>query len=140
MNGLKIILLMTALTALLVVAGRALGGQNGMVIAFGLACIMNIGTYWFSDRIVLRMYKARKVTQNETPELYTMVRELSASAGLPMPKVYIIPGEAPNAFATGRNPSHMFIVNLLRGGGVMKLFSTHPPVAERIRRLEQMEV
>ena len=97
---------MTALTALLVVAGRALGGQNGMVIAFGLACIMNNGTYWFSDRIVLRMYKAREVTQNETPELYTMVRELSTSAGLPMPKVYIIPGEAPNAFATGRNPSH----------------------------------
>ena len=120
MNGLKIILLMTALTALLVVAGRALGGQNGMVIAFGLACIMNIGTYWFSDRIVLRMYKAREVTQNETPELYTMVRELSASAGLPMPKVYIIPGEAPNAFATGRNPSHAAVAVT---EGIMRLLS-----------------
>jgi heat shock protein HtpX len=140
MNGLKIALLMTALTALLVVAGRALGGHSGMVIAFGLACMMNLGTYWFSDRIVLRMYKAREVTSDEVPALFTMVRDLSARANLPMPKVYIIPGEAPNAFATGRNPSHMFIVNPLRGGGVMKLFSTHPPVAERIRRLEQMEV
>lgn len=111
---------MTALTALLVVAGRALGGQNGMVIAFGLACIMNIGTYWFSDRIVLRIYKAREVTQNETPELYTMVRELSASAGLPMPKVYIIPGEAPNAFATGRNPSHAAVAVT---EGIMRLLS-----------------
>ncbi len=120
MNGLKIALLMTALTALLVVAGRALGGQNGMVIAFGLACIMNIGTYWFSDRIVLRIYKAREVTQNETPELYTMVRELSASAGLPMPKVYIIPGEAPNAFATGRNPSHAAVAVT---EGIMRLLS-----------------
>ena len=131
---------MTALTALLVVAGRALGGHSGMVIAFGLACMMNLGTYWFSDRIVLRMYKAREVTSDEVPALFTMVRDLSARANLPMPKVYIIPGEATNAFATGRNPSHMFIVNPLRGGGVMKLFSTHPPVAERIRRLEQMEV
>ena len=120
MNGLKIALLMTALTALLVIAGRALGGQNGMVIAFGLACMMNIGTYWFSDRIVLRMYKAREVTQNEIPELYTMVRELSASAGLPMPKVYIIPGEAPNAFATGRNPSHAAVAVT---EGIMRLLS-----------------
>jgi heat shock protein HtpX len=120
MNGLKIALLMTALTALLVIAGRALGGQNGMVIAFGLACMMNIGTYWFSDRIVLRMYKARKVTSDEVPALFAMVRDLSARANLPMPKVYIIPGEAPNAFATGRNPSHAAVAVT---EGIMRLLS-----------------
>ncbi|MEE4264090.1 MAG: zinc metalloprotease HtpX [Desulfobacteraceae bacterium] len=120
MNGLKIVLLMTALSALLVVAGRALGGQNGMVIAFGLACIMNLGTYWFSDRIVLRMYKAREVTSDEVPVLFTMVRDLSARANLPMPKVYIIPGEAPNAFATGRNPSHAAVAVT---EGIMRLLS-----------------
>jgi heat shock protein HtpX len=67
---------------------------------------MNVGAYWFSDRIVVRMYKAREVTSDQAPGLFTMVRELAARANLPIPKVYIIPGEAPNAFATGRNPSH----------------------------------
>jgi len=106
MNSLRTVALMAALTALLVWAGNAVGGQNGMLIAFGLAMLMNFGSYWFSDKIVLRMYNAREATESEAPELYSMVRNLAQRAQLPMPKVYIIPGDQPNAFATGRNPEH----------------------------------
>jgi len=106
MNTLKTTMFMAALTVLFVLVGQALGGHGGMVFAFALACIMNVGAYWFSDRIVLRMYRAREMTQEEAPGLYDMVKELSVRANLPMPRVYIIPGSAPNAFATGRNPSH----------------------------------
>lgn len=106
MNTMKTVLLMTGLTLLLVLAGRAFGGKNGMVMAFAFACIMNIGTYWFSDKIVLAMYRARKVSEAEAPELHRIVRELSIRAGVPMPKVYTIDNNTPNAFATGRNPEH----------------------------------
>jgi heat shock protein HtpX len=106
MNTLKTALFMTMLTLLLVFAGRALGGQSGMVIALGMAVVMNMGAYWFSDRIVLRMYGAREVQEHEAPELYGMVRSLAVKAELPMPKVYIIQNDTPNAFATGRNPEH----------------------------------
>jgi heat shock protein HtpX len=99
-------MLMAALTALLVWAGNAFGGQSGMLIAFGVAMLLNFGSYWFSDKIVLRMYNAREATEREAPELYSMVRSLAQRAELPMPKVYIIPGDQPNAFATGRNPEH----------------------------------
>ena len=97
---------MTALTILLVYAGGALGGQGGMMIAFVFTCLMNVGTYWFSDRIILRMYKAKEVNHAEAPELHSIVRELAQKAQMPMPRVYIIPGRTPNAFATGRNPRH----------------------------------
>ncbi|OGV95363.1 MAG: protease HtpX [Nitrospinae bacterium RIFCSPLOWO2_02_FULL_39_110] len=106
MNTMKTVLLMTGLTLLLVLAGSAFGGKNGMVMAFAFACIMNIGTYWFSDKIVLAMYRARKVSEAEAPELHRIVRELSIRAGVPMPKVYTIDNNTPNAFATGRNPEH----------------------------------
>jgi heat shock protein HtpX len=106
MNRLKTTLLLTALTLLLVFMGKAIGGQNGMVMAFGFACLMNFVSYWFSDRIVLSMYSAREVTEQEYPDFYAMVRRLAQRAALPMPKVYIIPSESPNAFATGRNPNH----------------------------------
>jgi len=106
MNIFKTTLLLTGLTVLLVVAGNALGGANGMKIAFVIALVMNFGSYWFSDKIVLKMYKAQPVTRGEAPELYGMVEQLSRNAGLPMPKTYIIENPAPNAFATGRNPSH----------------------------------
>jgi heat shock protein HtpX len=106
MNTLKTALFMTMLTLLLVFAGRALGGQSGMVIALGMAVVMNMGAYWFSDRIVLSMYGAREVQEHEAPELYGMVRSLAVKAELPMPKVYIIQNDTPNAFATGRNPEH----------------------------------
>lgn len=97
---------MTLLTLLLVFAGRALGGQSGMVIALVMAVVMNLGAYWFSDRIVLAMYGAREASESEAPELHSMVRELVLRADLPMPKLYIIDRDTPNAFATGRNPEH----------------------------------
>ncbi|MBI3585485.1 MAG: zinc metalloprotease HtpX [Nitrospinae bacterium] len=106
MNMMKTVLLMTGLTLLLVLAGSALGGKSGMMTAFIFACIMNIGTYWFSDKIVLAMYGAKEVSYAEAPEIHSIVRELSMRAGIPMPKVYIIDNITPNAFATGRNPEH----------------------------------
>ena len=106
MNTLKTVVLLTFMTVLLVFVGAAIGGQNGMIIAFMMALVMNFVSYWFSDKIVLRMYGAQPVTEAQAPELYGSVRRLSQKAGLPMPKVYIIPEESMNAFATGRNPEH----------------------------------
>ncbi len=106
MNQVKTVLLLGLLTGLLVWAGRAIGGQQGMVIALVLAAAMNFFSYWFSDKIVLAMYGAREVSEAEAPELVGIVRELATRAGLPMPRVYIIDTPTPNAFATGRNPSH----------------------------------
>jgi heat shock protein HtpX len=109
MNTLKTVVLLTFLTVLLVFVGGALGGQNGMIIAFMMALVMNFVSYWFSDKIVLAMYKAQPVTEAQAPDLYAMVRRLTQKAGMPMPKVYIIPEEALNAFATGRNPEHAVV-------------------------------
>src|SRR5512142_1779783 len=103
MNTMKTFLLMGLLTVLLVLLGNWIGGQGGMMIAFAFALIMNFGSYWFSDKIVLAMYHAQEVTRAEAPWLVDMVQDLTGRAGLPMPKVYIIPQEQPNAFATGRN-------------------------------------
>ncbi|MCK5254693.1 MAG: zinc metalloprotease HtpX, partial [Deltaproteobacteria bacterium] len=85
------------------------GGSSGMVIAFVFAVLMNVGSYWFSDKIVLKLYKSRQLSSQEYPELYSLVSRLSQSASLPMPKIYLIPSEAPNAFATGRNHQHAVI-------------------------------
>jgi heat shock protein HtpX len=104
MNRLKTLILLATLTALLMWAGQAVGGASGLWFALLVAAAMNIGAYWFADRIVLRMHHAREVNPFESPELYVMVENLAARAALPMPKVYIIPEDAPNAFATGRNP------------------------------------
>lgn len=109
MNRMKTFMLMAGLTALFAVIGKALGGQTGMFIAFGLALAMNFFSYWFSDKIVLKMYRAQEVSEHEQPALYSMVRSLATRANLPMPKVYVIPGEQPNAFATGRNPEHSVV-------------------------------
>jgi heat shock protein HtpX len=106
MNQLKTVILLAALGGLLVVLGGYLGGKNGATIAFVIALAMNVGSYWFSDRIVLSMYHAQEVTESEAPDLYRMIRNLSQNAEIPMPKVYIIPDDSPNAFATGRNPEH----------------------------------
>jgi heat shock protein HtpX len=103
-NGLKTALLLGALSGLLLLLGEYVGGANGMMIAFGMAVLMNFGSYWFSDKIVLRMYRAQQVGP-EHP-LHQMTARLAQRASLPMPKVYIIPDSSPNAFATGRNPSH----------------------------------
>lgn len=106
MNTLKTTLLLTALTVLFLFIGQLLGGNNGMIIALVFAAIMNMGAYWFSDKIVLKMYGAKEVAEGENPRLVGIVRRGAQSAGLPMPKVYLIPRDTPNAFATGRNPGH----------------------------------
>lgn len=106
MNRLKTTFLLTCLTLLLVAMGSAIGGRSGMVIAFVIAGAMNFFSYWYSDKIVLKMYRAKEVTEQQQPAFYAMVRRLAERAQLPMPKVYIIPSSAPNAFATGRNPQH----------------------------------
>jgi heat shock protein HtpX len=106
MNRLKTVMLLATLTALLLWAGQALAGQAGFMLALLLAGGMNFGAYWWSDKIVLRMYRAQEVTDAGAPGLVGMVRHLARQAGLPMPQVYIIPEDAPNAFATGRSPHH----------------------------------
>jgi heat shock protein HtpX len=105
-SRIKTTLLLAALTVLIMWLGRIMGGQQGLVMAFFLALIMNIGSYWFSDKIVLAMYRAQPIEEHENPQLYQILRELAAEAHLPMPRVYMIPQETPNAFATGRNPEH----------------------------------
>lgn len=104
MNRTKTFMLLAALTALLLFMGQALGGRAGLVFAMVFAAAMNLGAYWFSDKIVLRMYRAQEIGPADSPELFGMVHNLVTRAGLPMPKVYIIPEDTPNAFATGRNP------------------------------------
>ena len=106
MNQFKTFILMLVLTGLFILVGSAIGGRNGAVYAFIFAALMNFFAYWFSDKIVLRMYRAQPVSQSEAPELYQIVGELVNKASLPMPKVYIIENDTPNAFATGRNPEH----------------------------------
>jgi heat shock protein HtpX len=105
-NNLKTAILLSVLTALFVWVGAALGGQSGAVFAFVMAVAMNVGAYWFSDKIVLRMYGAQEVSEAQAPELYGAVADLAQRAQIPMPKVYVIPSPALNAFATGRNPQH----------------------------------
>jgi heat shock protein HtpX len=117
-NGLKTALLLGALSGLLLVLGDAFGGQQGLVIAFGFALLMNLGSYWFSDKIVLRMYSAQEVGPSHP--LYQMTERLARQATLPMPKVYIIPDASPNAFATGRNPEHAAVAAT---EGIMKVLS-----------------
>ena len=108
-NSIRTGILLGALTALVMVIGRLLGGQMGMIIAFFFAIIMNFGSYWFSDKIVLRIYSAKPVSEGEAPDLHRIVRQLAQQAGIPMPKVCIMPSESPNAFATGRNPQHAVV-------------------------------
>src|SRR5262244_2674416 len=105
-NLIKTGILLAALTSLVVLIGGAVGGQQGMLIAFVFAIAMNFGSYWFSDRIVLSMYGAQPIEEAQAPDLYRIVRRLTTKAGMPLPRLYIIPGDTPNAFATGRNPEH----------------------------------
>jgi len=106
MNGIRTALLLASLTGLMLLIGGALGGRGGMMIALLFSLVMNMGTYWYSDKIVLKMYHAKEVTPAEAPELYGIVRGLVDRANMPMPKVYIVETSMANAFATGRNPSH----------------------------------
>ena len=105
-NIFKTALLLGVLTILLVLIGGAIGGQQGMVVAFVMALGMNFFSYWFSDRMVLAMYRAKPIEESQAPALYRIVRTLATRGGIPMPRVYLIPTETPNAFATGRNPQH----------------------------------
>lgn len=120
MNTLKTFFLMAALMGIAIFVGELIGGRQGMIIAFGFAFFGNFFAYWFSDKVVLKMYHAREVTEAEAPQLYRIVHNLAISAGMPMPKVYIIPGDQPNAFATGRNPSHAAVAVT---EGIMSLLS-----------------
>ena len=106
MNGFRTTILLAMLTALVVWIGQMVGGPSGAVMALIFAGAMNFFSYWFSDKIVLKMYGGQQITANDDPELYSLVGELAAKGGLPMPKVYVIPEDTPNAFATGRNPEH----------------------------------
>ena len=106
MNTLKVGVLLVALTALFIFVGDAIGGRSGAMIAFALALVMNLISYWFSDKIVLSMYGARPLSPADAPELYRMTERLAERAGIPMPRLYVVPGPQPNAFATGRNPAH----------------------------------
>ena len=119
-NGLKTALLLGALSGMLLLIGDLLGGQQGLLIAFGFALLMNLGSYWFSDKIVLRMYRAQEVGSSHP--LYQMTQRLAQKAGLPMPKVYIIPDSSPNAFATGRNPHHAAVAAT---EGIMQVLAPH---------------
>ena len=105
MNRMKTYLLLAALTSLLLFAGQAMGGRSGMMLALVFAVVMNVGSYWFSDTIVLRMHNAQEIGPADSPEIYSMVQRLVQKAQIPMPKLYIIPDDSPNAFATGRSPA-----------------------------------
>jgi len=120
MNTLKTTFLLALLTVLLVLAGGAVGGQGGMLLALILAGAMNFVSYWFSDKIVLAMYGAKEVTEADSPDFFGLVRQLAARAGLPMPRVYIIPSDTPNAFATGRNPDHAAVAATT---GILRILS-----------------
>ncbi len=106
MNTLKTALLLTSLTLLLLFIGEYFGGQNGLILAFLFAGVMNFVSYFFSDKIALAMYRAQPVTREQAPRLYQIVERLTGKTGLPMPKIFVIPNDSPNAFATGRNPKH----------------------------------
>ena len=119
-NMLKTTVLLALLTGLILWIGEYLGGSQGLMVAFVFAVVMNFGSYWFSDKLVLAMYGARPVDMNEAPDLYRIVQNLATRAHMPMPKLYVIPSEAANAFATGRNPEHAAVAVT---EGIMRLMS-----------------
>lgn len=119
-NWFKTLVLMAAISALFIVIGGMLGGRSGMTLALVFALVMNFGAYWFSDQMVLRMYNARQVDDQSAPEFYRMIAELAANANLPMPRVFLIDENSPNAFATGRNPEHAAVAATT---GILRLLS-----------------
>jgi len=119
-NTLKTTFLLALMTALLLWIGQLLGGSQGLVLALVIAAAMNLGSWWFSDRIVLRMYGARELSESDAPELYATVHDLALAAGMPMPRLYVVPSESPNAFATGRGPQHAAVAVT---EGILRLLS-----------------
>jgi heat shock protein HtpX len=128
----KTVLLLGLLSAIIIMMGGMMGGRTGVVFAFGLALLMNLGSYWYSDRIVLSMYRARQLDRTEAPYLHDAVAELARNARIPTPRLYIVPEEAPNAFATGRDPEHAVVAVT---EGILKLM---PP--EQLRGVVAHEV
>src|SRR5262245_7260072 len=120
MNGIKTVLLLGALTGLILLVGGAIGGKNGLLIGLVFAGFMNFFSYWFSDKIVLAMYRARPIEPSDSPRLYGVVERLAARASIPMPKLYLIENDSPNAFATGRNPNHAAVACT---SGILKLMT-----------------
>jgi len=119
-SQIKTALLLALLSGIIIVLGGLLGGRTGVIFAFGLALLMNVGSYWYSDKIVLSMYRARELAPEEAPYLHKIVEELAANAGIPKPRICVVPEEAPNAFATGRNPEHAVVAVT---DGIMRLLS-----------------
>lgn len=119
-SQIKTVLLLGLLSGIIIAMGGLLGGRTGVVFAFGLALLMNVGSYWYSDKIVLSMYRAREVAPEEAPALHSMVEELARNAGIPKPRICVVPEAAPNAFATGRNPEHAVVAVT---EGIMRLLS-----------------
>jgi heat shock protein HtpX len=122
MNTLKTVFLMTVMMVLFLLVGYLLGGSTGMTIAFVFSLLMNFGSYWFSDKIILSMYRAKEATRHSAPKLYTLVEELTREANLPMPKVFVIEDATPNAFATGRNPENAAIAATT---GILRILDTN---------------
>ena len=119
-SQIKTVLLLALLSGIIIVLGGLMGGRTGVIIAFGLALVMNVGSYWYSDKIVLSMYHARELAPEEAPYLHRIVEELARNAGIPKPLVCVVPEEAPNAFATGRDPQHAVVAVT---EGIMRLLS-----------------
>jgi len=119
-NQIKTVLLLGGLTALMLLIGKALGGRQGMYFAFFFAVLVNFGSYWFSDKIVLKLYRAKEASPAEFSWLYSIVSKLALSAGVPQPRIFIIPSDSPNAFATGRNPQHAVVAATT---GIMRILS-----------------
>jgi heat shock protein HtpX len=140
MNTIKTGLLLGALTGLLMLIGGLFGGQNGIVIAFILAMALNFGSYWFSDKLVLRMYHAQPVSESEAPDLFAMVKNLAMKASLPMPRVYIVPGDTPNAFATGRDEYHAVVAVT---EGILRILSREElegVIAHELTHIKQRDI
>ena len=119
-SQIKTVFLLALLSGIIIVLGGLLGGRTGVIFAFGMALLMNVGSYWYSDKIVLSMYNARELAPEEAPYLHKIVEELARNAGVPKPRVCVIPEEAPNAFATGRNPENAVVAMT---EGIMRLLS-----------------
>ncbi len=119
-SQIKTMFLLALLSGIIIVMGGFLGGRSGIIIAFGIALLMNLGSYWYSDKIVLSMYHALELSEDEAPYLHQIVAELAARAAIPKPRVCVVPEEAPNAFATGRNPEHAVVAVT---DGIMRLLS-----------------
>lgn len=119
-SQIKTMLMLALLSGIIIVLGGMIGGRTGVIMAFALALVMNVGSYWYSDKIVLSMYHARELAPDESPFLFDIVRRLSTNAGIPMPRICVIPEEAPNAFATGRDPQHAVVAVT---DGIMHLLS-----------------